>query len=138
MPKLYKQTVDDIKSEYPNAMTALHNRDLEELGEDITCNYCVGGALQMAFGEIKRGDDDALEGIFPATDVLADTLHYFCKIPYSKTDALCHFHNDKDCFTNHGETAYALANEITRANDRGDLDYAWSCVEVALKYKENN
>ena len=146
-----QQTVEDIKNKYPNAMTATHNRDLLNswVGDEEfpSCNYCVGGALQLALGEIEPHDDDARNGIFPSSDDLGDTLHYFCKIPYARTDTLlsltCHFyeHKGQECVQSSegmGETAYELADEITRANDRGDFGYAWSCVEVALNYKENN
>jgi len=173
-------TLDEIKADYPNPITADANEGLvrvwlEELPADKKtvskwdeqryshinsyvghdqiateeqypqCNYCVGGALQMAFGETEPSlVDEWMEGIFPATDVLADTLHYFCKIPYAGVDAICPFphHENKDCLTRFPTstdlTAYELADELTRANDRGDFDYAWSCVEVALNYKENN
>ena len=109
------------------------------------CNYCVGGALQMAFGETEPSlRDDWKEGVFPATDVLADTLHYFCKIPYADGDEPCSFsqHEEQECFLQSsngmGATAYELAEELTKANDRGDFNGAWSCVEFALDYKENN
>ena len=175
-------TLDSIKVDYPNPITAdanegLMRRWLEELpankktvtawdakryshintyvGHDQIetdeeypqCNYCVGGALQMALGEIEPHDDDARNGIFPSSDDLGDTLHYFCKIPYARTDTLlsltCHFyeHKGQECVQSSegmGETAYELADEITRANDRGDFGYAWSCVEVALAYSETN
>jgi len=149
-----QQTVEDIKNKYPNAMTATHNRDLLNswVGDEEfpSCNYCVGGALQLALGEIEPHDDDARNGIFPSSDDLGDTLHLFLNIPYKYENNLipfvanpCHFyeHNGQDCVQSSegmGETAYELAEDITRANDRGDFDYAWSCVEVALKYKETN
>jgi len=173
-------TIESIKAEYPNPMTAdanegLVRRWLEELpeykktvtawddgqfshinsyvGDDVIetdeqypqCNYCVGGALQMAFGETEPSlRDDWKEGVFPGSDVLADTLHYFCNIPYAEGDEPCSFyqHEEQECFLQSsngmGATAYELADELTRANDRGDFDYAWSCVEVALNYKETN
>jgi len=184
-------TVESIKNEYPNVITADANEGLirvwlEELpadkktitpwddlrhfhvnsyvGDDVIeteeqypqCNYCVGGALQMAFGEVEPSlVDDWTTGVFPASELLADTLHYYCEIPYGYEDYLinhdiaslsedypCPFpeHNSQDCFRKNstGETAYELADEITRANDRGDFDYAWSCVEIALEYKEKS
>ena len=154
MPKLYpngyKQTVEDIKSDYPDVMTALHNYDLIKSGADVTCNYCVGGAVQLALGEMSLGDSgDGPGGIFPGAEELADTLHYFCEIPYGeegvpplissgKYPCLFAQHKGQNCFTQSDETAYALADKIRRANDRGDFDEAWSYVEVALDYTENN
>ena len=184
-------TVESIKEEYPNPITAdanegLIRRWLENLpadkkhvipwdnyfhshintyvGEDVIetdelypqCNYCIGGALQMAFGETEQDDVDySRDGIFPGSAVLADTLHYYCYIPYSGRDAEsgnmlrdendlastnpCPFsqHEGKDCFMQFpndiNEGAFELADKIIRANDRGDFDYAWSCVELALK-----
>ena len=150
-------TVENIKSNYPNVMTATRNHKLvtdweENEREDDEaydhCNYCIGGALQMALGEIEPFDDDARNGIFPSSDDLGDTLHWFLNIPYKdefptyppnvKKTNPCHFyqHKGQDCVQSSegiDETAYELADEITKANDRGDFDYAWSCVEVVLK-----
>ena len=144
-------TIEEIKSKYPNVMTAeqhqklvdTHNLTVSVFDPYPNCNYCVGGALQMALGETEPDNvDDLRDGIFPASDILADTLHYYCEIPYGYTDYAtfsgdypCPFpqHKDKDCFVKSGETAFTLADEITRANDRGDFDYAWSCVEAILK-----
>lgn len=198
-------TLESIKAEYPNPITAdanegLVRRWLEGLpedkktvsswdgvryshintyvGDDIIetdefypqCNYCIGGALQMAFGETEPDNvDDSRDGIFPGSDILADTLHYYCKIPYSGSSRLlqnlileenvskfsdisvtdpCPFpqHTSKDClmqFPNDvNEGAYELADKITRANDRGDFDEAWSYVEFVLKlgreYRKEN
>ena len=195
-------TIESIKAEYPNPITADANEGLirvwlEELpadkknvipwdnyfhshintyvGEDVIetdefypqCNYCIGGALQMAFGETEPDNvDDSRDGIFPGSDILADTLHYYCMIPYSGMDALffecgydaenvskfsdigvtdpCPFpqHKDKDClmqFPNDiNEGAFELADKITKANDRGDFDYAWSYVEFALELGRKN
>jgi len=143
-------TIEEIKSKYPDVMTADHNLELVDNHNKTVsvfdpypnCNYCIGGALQMAFGETSPDVvPDWRDGVFPAPEDLADTLHYFCKIPYGagedetlrKYPCVVTEHEGQDCFTNHGETAYSLADEITRANDRGDFDYAWSCVELALK-----
>ena len=187
-------TIESIKANYPNPITAdanegLVRRWLEELPADKKtvvswnkyahshinsyvghdqietdeqypqCNYCVGGALQMAFGETEESlIDDRTAGIFPATDILADTLHYYCKIPYGYEEPAhtickdsptcvrgnypCFFpdHKGRDCFTNNsmGGTAYELADKITRANDRGDFDLAWSYVEFVLKLGHEN
>ena len=120
----------------------------------------------MALGETEFADrDDSKEGVFPGSDILADTLHYYCKIPYSGSSRLfqnlildenvskfsdigvtdpCPFpqHKDKDClmqFPNDiNEGAFELANKITKANDRGDFDYAWSYVEFVLKLRHKN
>ena len=115
----------------------------------------------MAFGETEPDDvDSSRDGIFPASAALADTLHYFCEIPYSGSSRLlqnlileenvskfsdisvtdpCPFpdHAGKDCliqFPNDiNDGAFELADNITRANDRGDFDEAWSYVEYVLK-----
>jgi len=144
------------------------------VGEDVIetdefypqCNYCVGGALQMAFGETEPDNvDDSRDGIFPGSDILADTLHYYCMIPYSGSSRLlqnlileenvskfsdiaetdsCPFpqHEGKDClmqFPNDvNDGAFELADKITRANDRGDFDEAWSYVEYVLKLGREN
>jgi len=155
-------TLEEIKSKYPDVMTADHNQELVDIhianGVDIVdihnttvsvfdpypdCNYCIGGALQMALGEIEPYDDDARNGIFPSSDDLGDTLHWFLNIPYKDefpdvaTTNPCHFyeHKGQDCVQSSegiGETAYELAEDITKANDRGDFNYAWSCIELAL------
>ena len=142
-----KKTVIPWDDERHSQINTYIQDDVIETDEQYPqCNYCVGGALQMAFGETEPSlRDDWKEGVFPAVDVLADSLHYFCNIPYAGVDDVCPFafgHEDKDCLTRFPTstdvTAYELADELTRANDRGDFDYAWSCVEVALNYKENN
>ena len=159
-------TIEEIKSKYPDIMTADHNQELVDIhianGVDIhnttvsvfdpypDCNYCIGGALQMALGEIESHDDDARNGIFPSSDDLGDTLHWFLNIPYKDespdvaTTNPCPFpdHKDKDCliqFRNDvNEGALELADKITRANDRGDFDLAWSYVEFVLKLGRKN
>ena len=176
-------TVESIKEEYPNSITADSNEGLirkwlENLpvdkkhvipwdnyfhshintyvGEDVIetdelypqCNYCIGGALQMAFGETEQDDvDDSRQGIFPATQDLANTLHYFCEIPYKTvlpSSLRCPFpqHKGRDCVIALSEadddSVYALADKITRANDRGDFDEAWSYVEFVLKLGRKN
>jgi len=159
----YKKTVtawDDGQFSHINSYVGDDVIETEEFYPQ--CNYCVGGALQMAFGETEPDNvDDSRDGIFPGSDILADTLHYYCMIPYSGMDALffecgydaenvskfsdigvtdpCPFpqHKDKDClmqFPNDiNEGAFELADKITKANDRGDFDYAWSYVEYVLK-----
>ena len=102
----------------------------------------------MAFGETEQDDvDDSRQGIFPATQDLANTLHYFCEIPYKTvlpSSLRCPFpdHKGRDCVIALSEadddSVYALADKITRANDRGDFDEAWSYVEFALKLRHKN
>ena len=107
-------TVDEIKEKYPEPITANENslrvdewkdglpedkKTYTYIGDDINdaveteeqyphCNYCVGGAVQMAFGQMEPSFVDDWElGIFPRVMELAETLHYFCDIPYaSKND----------------------------------------------------
>lgn len=154
----YQKTVIHWDDERHSQINTSIRDDIIETDEFYPqCNYCIGGALQMAFGETEFADrDDWKEGVFPASDVLADTLHYFCEIPYGyeepahsicrdsitcvRGDYPCFFpdHKGQDCFTQSSETAYALADKITRANDRGDFDYAWSCVEFVLKLGRKN
>ena len=153
-------TIEEIKSKYPDVMTADHNQELVDMhitnGVDVhntavsvfdpypNCSYCVGGALQLALGEVTLHDDDARNGVFPSSDDLGDTLHWYLHIPYKDefpdvaTTNPCQFseHEGQDCVQSSegiGETAYELAEAITRANDRGDFNLAWSCVELALK-----
>ena len=109
-------TLEELKNNYPNSMSANDNNLLveawkdslpedklytfgdneKEVSEDYKesftdeaypqCNYCVGGALQMAFGVKEPSTiDNWQEGIFPSTSELAETLHYFCDIPYANT-----------------------------------------------------
>ena len=156
----YKKTVtawDDGQFSHINSYVGDDVIETEEFYPQ--CNYCVGGALQMAFGETEFGDvDNPRDGIFPASDILADTLHYYCEIPYGyeepahaickdnspciRGDYPCFFpdHKGQDCFTNNstGGTAYELADKITRANDRGDFGEAWSYVEFVLKLGRKN
>jgi len=156
----YKKTVtswDGVRHSHIN--TYIEDDVIETDEQYPQCNYCIGGALQMAFGETEPSDrDDSRDGIFPASDLLADTLHYYCEIPYGyeepahtickdsttciRGDYPCFFpdHKGRDCFTNNstGGTAYELADKITRANDRGDFDEAWSYVEFVLKLGHKN
>jgi len=158
----YKKTVtawDDGQFSHINSYVG---DDVIETDEHYPqCNYCVGGALQMALGETEPSiRDDWREGIFPSSDILADTIHYYCYIPYSGRDAEsgnvlrdendlastnpCPFpqHEGKDClmqFPNDvNDGAFELADNITRANDRGDFDEAWSYVEFVLKLGRKN
>ena len=150
----YKKTVTSWDGERHAHINTYIEDDVIETDEFYPqCNYCVGGALQMAFGETEPDDvDSSRDGIFPASDVLADTLHYYCEIPYGYEEPAhtickdsptcvrgnypCFFpdHKGRDCFTNNsmGGTAYELADKITRANDRGDFDEAWSYVDFVL------
>ena len=147
----YKKTVtawDDGQFSHINSYVG---DDVIETDEEYPqCNYCIGGALQMALGEIESHDDDARNGIFPSSDDLGDTLHWFLNIPYKDespdvaTTNPCPFpdHKDKDCliqFPNDvNEGALELADKITPANDRGDFDLAWSYVEFVLKLGRKN
>ena len=102
----------------------------------------------MAFGEIEPDNvEDSRDGIFPSSADLANTLHYFCEIPYKTvlpSSLRCPFldHKGRDCITAlskaDDDSVYALADKITRANDRGDFDEAWSYVEFALKFRHKN
>jgi len=58
-------TLEGVKSKYPDIMSAQKNKTLIENWENDerdddelypTCNYCIGGAIQMAFGQIEIGD----------------------------------------------------------------------------------
>ena len=173
-------TVDEIKEKYPEPITANENslrvdewkdglpedkKTYTYIGDDINdaveteeqyphCNYCVGGAVQMAFGQMEPSFVDDWElGIFPRVMELAETLHYFCDIPYaSKNDDAESFEEfvfdmDKCLFPNHSNrkesclsedsetTAYTLATEIIAFNDAGDFKNAWGCVAKALDIK---
>jgi len=140
-------TIESLKSQYPDIMSAHKNQTLKENWENNEreydepyphCNYCIGGAIQMAFGEIKPLDDDALDGIFPSITALAETLHWFLDIPYALgQEGYCTFprHKHRSCVTQEymQKTAYVLAREIIRANDTEQLDLAWSLTEQALR-----
>ena len=172
-------TVEEMKETYPNPMTNDNNSllvdawkdslpedklyvvgkgevwETEETNEQYPqCNYCVGGALQMAFGQMEPSFVDDWElGIFPRVMELAETLQYFCDIPNaSKNDDAESFEEfvfdmDKCLFPNHSNrkesclaegsetTAYTLAKEIIAFNDAGDFKNAWGCVAKALDIK---
>lgn len=178
-------TLEEIRKEYPNPMTSSDNGLLvdewkDSLPEDkktssyigdgiddevetdelyTQCNYCVGGALQMALGETAPSMiDDWRDGIFPRTGELATTLHYFFNFPYASimdnlnpSEFKCPIpkHDNKECLITDGsdetvyvrkagelaelDTAWSLASTIIEANDSGRFEEAWAYIGVALK-----
>ena len=171
-------TLSQLKEKYSDTITATendkrvmawkeqlpdHQKIVHDVGEELKplietdeeypqCNYCVGGALQMAF-DIKQPHDieDWSAGIFPDVDELAETIHYVFRIPYANdddvennvylpshgytstnTDFKCWIKPPLDggCVTSDlsEPTAYAVAKSIIEFNDTREFDLAWKVV----------
>ena len=162
-------TLEEIRKEYPNPMTVDNNSllvdawkdslpedklyvvgkgevwETEETDEQYPhCNYCVGGALHMAF-DVHFEEDREL-GSFPRVNELAETLHYFCNMPYASVhnDMIeydCPFHpehENRKCFNTDDseQTAIDLASAIIDANDSERYEEAWEYVGQALDTKK--
>ena len=137
-----KKVVHKIdRDDYPSDMWL---KDIIETDEVYPqCNYCVGGALELALGVKEEDRIDSEGGIFPSIYELAETIHRFFKIPYAyildsydyEIDE-CVTHGDtrevrdKHCITNkrEEETAYDIARTITEFNDGENIEDAWKTV----------
>ena len=104
----------------------------------------------MAFGVMESGGIDSWEdGIFPRTEELAETLHYFCYMPYAsvhnnildktvKYDCPFSNHFNRKCFItddSEEQTALDLAEAIIDANDTERYEDAWNYVGKALSMR---
>jgi len=142
-------TLEGVKSKYPNIMSTKTNETLIKNWENDErdydepyphCNYCIGGAIQMAFGQIEIGDVDTSvyeDGIFPSITDLAETLHYYCGIPYALgQEDYCMFpqHEIQTCVTKDDsvDTAYELASDIIHSNDMEYFDDAWTLRTIPI------
>lgn len=108
-----KKTVTPWNDEWHSHLVSYIGDDVIETEEPYPqCNYCVGGAVQMAFGkEVNNADG----GNFPSVDSLTQTLQYQCKIPF--------------------KTAFTLADNIISKNDAGRFAEAWFLVNQALNFE---
>ena len=185
IPDVTFPTLNQLKEKYPNTITATendryvmawkeqlpdHQKIVHDVGEELKpiietdeeypqCNYCVGGALQMAF-HIKQPHDieDWAAGLFPDVDELAETIHYVFRIPYANdddvennaylpshgytstnTDFKCWIKPPLDggCVTSDlsEPTAYAVAKSIIEFNDTRKFDLAWDVVGKLIDRK---
>ena len=108
-----KKTVTPWNEEWHSHLVSYIGDDVIETDEPYPqCNYCVGGAVQMAFGKEVNNTD---WGNFPSVDSLTQTLQYQCKIPF--------------------KTAFTLADNIISKNDAGRFSEAWFLVEQALNFE---
>jgi len=107
-----KKTVTPWNDEWHSHLVSYIGDDVIETEELYPqCNYCVGGALQMALGKEVNDTD---RGNFPSVENLAQTLQYHFKMPYG--------------------TAYNFADNIISKNDAGRFQEAWFLVGQAMNW----
>jgi len=114
-----KKTVTPWNEEWHSHLVSYIGDDVIETDEPYPqCNYCVGGALQMALGKESNNVNtvslSTIRGNFPSVDSLAETLQDQFKMPYG--------------------TAYNFADNIISKNDAGRFQEAWFLVEQAINW----
>ena len=109
-----KKTVTPWNDEWHSPLVSYIGDDVIETDEPYPqCNYCVGGALQMALGKESK-NVNTIRGNFPSVDNLAETLQDQFKMPYG--------------------TAYNFADNIISKNDAGRFQEAWFLAGQAMNW----